>query len=133
MAHGVATLEHIHRSNCVNVPPVSSLTEAAEGQVDMDPRRPLLAFLASALPENHPEFSSLGDNLEKHVSDIIMTPESHLLGDHVSLGMSLSNVPGAVGEVKARVVWMQVPTEHGIKLELVHRVCVHYSHLLFFC
>lgn len=90
----------------------------------MDPRRPLLAFLASTLPENHPEFRSLSDNLEAHVSSIIMASETHLLGDHASLGMTLSNVPGAVSEVKARIVWVQVPTEHGLKLELVHRVCV---------
>ena len=92
----------------------------------MDPRRPLLAFLASALPENHPEFTSLVENLEGHVSNIVMTSETHLLGDHASLGMSLSNVPGAVSEVKARIVWVQVPTEHGIKLELVHHVRVHH-------
>lgn len=53
-----------------------------------------------------------------------MASETHLLGDHASLGMTLSNVPGAVSEVKARIVWVQVPTEHGLKLELVHRVCV---------
>ena len=91
----------------------------------MDPRRPLLAFLASALPENHPEFSFLGDRLEEHVSSIGMTPETHLLGEHASLAMSLSNVPGAVNDVKARIVWVQVPTERGVKLELVHRVRVH--------
>ena len=93
----------------------------------MDPRRPLLAFLASALPENHPEFGSFGDKIEEYMSNIIMTPETHLLGEHASLGMSMSNVPGAVSEVKARIVWVQVPTEHGVKLELVHRVCIHYS------
>ena len=97
----------------------------------MDPRRPLLAFLASALPENHPEFVSLVDRLEEHVSNIVMTPETHLFGDHASLGMSLSNVPGAVSEVKARIVWVQVPTEHGVKLELVHRVWVYRSPLSF--
>ena len=93
----------------------------------MDPRRPLLAFLASALPENHPELSSLGDRLEEHVSGIVVTPETFLLGEHASLGMLLSNVPGAVNDVKARIVWVQVPTEHGVKLELVHRVCVYFS------
>ena len=91
----------------------------------MDPRPALLAFLASALPENHPEFRSLSDNLEEHVANIIMTPETHLLGDHASLSVSLSNVPGAVSEVKTRIVWVQVPTEQGVKLELVHRVSVY--------
>ena len=121
VTYGLANLEHLHSSNCVNVPSFSP-TDLVE--VDMDPRRPLLAFLASALPENHSESSSLDSRLEEHVSDIIMTPETHLLGDHASLGMSMSNVPGAVSDVKARIVWMQVPTEHGVKLELVHRVCV---------
>lgn len=124
VAHGLANLEHLHGSNCANVP---TFFFAGPGEVDMDPRRPLLAFLASALPENHPEFNSLGDRLEHHLNSIVMTPETHLLGEHVSLGMSLSNVPGAVSEVKARIVWVQVPTEHGVKLELVHRVRVHCS------
>jgi extracellular elastinolytic metalloproteinase len=118
---GLDTLEHLYVSNCANVP---SFSVADPDEVDMDPRRPLLAFLASALPENHPEFSSLGDRLEEHVSGIVMTPETHLLGEHASLGMSLSNVPGAISDVKARIVWVQVPTEHGVKLELVHRVRV---------
>ncbi|KAG6372553.1 extracellular elastinolytic metallo proteinase [Boletus reticuloceps] len=123
VAHGLANLEHIHVSNCANVPAFS-----VPGELDMDPRRPLLAFLASALPENHPEFSALGDRLEEHASNIIMTPENHLLGDHASLAMSLSNVPGAVSDVKARIVWVQVPTEYGVKLELVHRFEVELEH-----
>ncbi|KAG9312510.1 Fungalysin metallopeptidase-domain-containing protein [Chiua virens] len=94
----------------------------------MDPRRPLLSFLASALPENHPDLPSLQESLEDHVSSIVMTPETHLLGDHSSVAMSLSNVPGAVSEVKARIVWVQVPTEHGLKLELVHRFEVEMEH-----
>ncbi|KAH0835577.1 extracellular elastinolytic metallo proteinase [Lanmaoa asiatica] len=126
VAHGLANLEHIHVSNCANVPSFSSLADS--GEVDLDPRRPLLAFLASALPENHPEFSSLWDNLEEHVNNILLTPETHLVGEHASLGMSLSNVPGAVSEVKARIVWVQVPTEHGVKLELVHRFEVEMEH-----
>ncbi|KAH0835578.1 Fungalysin metallopeptidase-domain-containing protein [Lanmaoa asiatica] len=119
IAHTLANIKHLHVSNCANVPSFSSLADS--GEVDLDPRRPLLAFLASALPENHPEFSSLGNDLEEHVSNILITPEMHLLGEHPHIGISLSNVPGAVSEVKARIVWVQVPTEHGVKLELVHR------------
>ena len=99
----------------------------------MDPRRPLLAFLAAALPENHPQLLSLAVNLEEHVDKIGMTPQSHFIGDHASLSMSLSNVPGTVGEVKTRVVWVQVPTEHGLKLELVHRVCHRSPYLWCYC
>ncbi|KAF9240844.1 Fungalysin metallopeptidase-domain-containing protein [Melanogaster broomeanus] len=67
-------------------------------------RRPLLAFLASALPDNHPELTSVIDNADELVSNIAITTETHLLGDHMELGMSLNNVPGTIGEVKARVV-----------------------------
>ncbi|KAF8551073.1 hypothetical protein OG21DRAFT_1418633 [Imleria badia] len=122
-AHGLANVEHLHGANCANVP-----TFSITGDVDMDPRRPLLAFLASALPENHPEFRSVSRNLEEHVGRIIMTSETHLLGEHASLGMSLSNVPGAVSDVKARIVWVQVTTEQGVKLELVHRFEVEMEH-----
>ncbi|KAF8436350.1 hypothetical protein L210DRAFT_877586 [Boletus edulis BED1] len=45
--------------------------------------------------------------------------------------MSLSNVPGVVSDVKARIVWVQVPTEHGVKLELVHHVRAHVEYILY--
>ncbi|KAF8835583.1 hypothetical protein BDN67DRAFT_414968 [Paxillus ammoniavirescens] len=57
-----------------------------------------------------------------------MTPKTHLLGDHSTLGMSSNNVPGAVSEVKARLVWVQVPSENGVHLELVHRHQVKMEH-----
>ncbi|KIJ67178.1 hypothetical protein HYDPIDRAFT_127002 [Hydnomerulius pinastri MD-312] len=123
---GLSTLEHLHSSNCASVPPLS-LSE--ELRLDMDPRRSLLVFLASALPDNHPELASLMDRVEEHVGAMIMSPETHLLGDHASVGMSLGNVPGAVSDVKARVVWVQVPMENGdVKLELVHRFEVEMEH-----
>ncbi|KAF8833456.1 hypothetical protein BDN67DRAFT_976582, partial [Paxillus ammoniavirescens] len=57
-----------------------------------------------------------------HANKMVVTSETHLLGDHSTLGMSLNNVPGAVSEVKAWLVWVQVPSENGVHLELVHRV-----------
>ncbi|KIJ06770.1 hypothetical protein PAXINDRAFT_91495, partial [Paxillus involutus ATCC 200175] len=122
---GLATLEHLHSSNCANVP---SFGPSGQVDLEMDPRRPLLAFLASALPEDHPELSSVLDNAEEHASKMVMTSETHLLGDHSTLGMSLNNVPGAVSEVKARLVWVQVPSEIGVHLELVHRFEVEMEH-----
>ncbi|KIO00347.1 hypothetical protein M404DRAFT_16393 [Pisolithus tinctorius Marx 270] len=90
--------------------------------VDMDPRRALLEFMAAALPRSHPEFEGVLENPEQYVQDIKITPETHLLGDHASVGMVLSDVPGTVGDVKTRVTWVQVPREDGsVKLELVHR------------
>ncbi|KIJ08767.1 hypothetical protein PAXINDRAFT_172784, partial [Paxillus involutus ATCC 200175] len=59
---------------------------------------------------------------------MVMTSETHLLGDHSTLGMSLNNVPGAVSEVKARLVWVQVPSENGVHLELVPRFEVEMEH-----
>ncbi|KIK72057.1 hypothetical protein PAXRUDRAFT_22456 [Paxillus rubicundulus Ve08.2h10] len=76
----------------------------------MDPRRPLLAFLASALPENHPELSSVLDNAEEYASRMVMTAET----------------PAC--EVNARLVWVQVPSEGGVHLELVHRFEVEMEH-----
>ncbi|KIJ05341.1 hypothetical protein PAXINDRAFT_103813 [Paxillus involutus ATCC 200175] len=122
---GLATLEHLHSFNCANVP---SFGLSGQVDLDMDPRRPLLAFLPSALPEDHPELSSVLDNAEEHASKMVMTSETHLLGDHSILGMGLNNVPGAVCEVKARLVWVQVLSENGVHLELVHRIEVEMEH-----
>ncbi|KIJ11564.1 hypothetical protein PAXINDRAFT_15560 [Paxillus involutus ATCC 200175] len=69
---GIATLDHLHFSDCASVPSVGSF-----GQVDLniDRRGPLLAFFTSALQENHPELSSALYNAEEHTSNIVLTPE----------------------------------------------------------
>ncbi|KAF8123542.1 Fungalysin metallopeptidase-domain-containing protein [Boletus edulis] len=90
LRHHRFLLQHIHVSNCVNVPSFS-----VPGELDMDPRRSSLGFPRFCSPRESPRTT-------------------------LSLAMSLSNVPGAVSDVKARIVWVQVPTEHGVKLELVH-------------
>ncbi|KIJ05714.1 hypothetical protein PAXINDRAFT_21051 [Paxillus involutus ATCC 200175] len=77
---GLATLKHFHSSNRANVP---SFGPSGQVDLDVDPRRPLLAFLASALPENHPELSSVVDNAEEHANKMDMTPETHLLGERL--------------------------------------------------
>ncbi|KIK16707.1 hypothetical protein PISMIDRAFT_30866 [Pisolithus microcarpus 441] len=90
--------------------------------VHMDPRRPLLEFMAAALPKSHPAFEGVLENPGQYVEGIGMVPETHLLGDHATVGMALSGVPGTIGDVKARITWVQVPKEDGsVKLELVHR------------
>ncbi|KAH7886682.1 Fungalysin metallopeptidase-domain-containing protein [Phlebopus sp. FC_14] len=128
VTQGLATLEHLYASNCANVPSLSSFA-GDSSQLDLDPRRPLLAFLASALPDSHPALSSIEQSPDALVSGMVLTPESHLLGDHVSVGVSLGNVPGAVSEVKARMVWVQVPREDGsVRLELVHRYEIELEH-----
>ncbi|KIJ07998.1 hypothetical protein PAXINDRAFT_173145, partial [Paxillus involutus ATCC 200175] len=40
----------------------------------------------------------------------------------------LNNVPGAVSELKVRLVWVQVPSENGVHLELIHRFQVEMEH-----
>ncbi|KIJ19682.1 hypothetical protein PAXINDRAFT_8166 [Paxillus involutus ATCC 200175] len=116
---------YLHSSNCANVPPFDS---SGPVNLDIDPWGPLLAFLASALPENHPELTLVLDNVDKHARKMVMAPETHLLGDHSTLGTSLNNVPGAVSEVKARLVWVQVPSENGVHLDLMHRFEVEMEH-----
>ncbi|KAF8833867.1 hypothetical protein BDN67DRAFT_1072831 [Paxillus ammoniavirescens] len=92
---------HLHSSNCANVPPFDSSRPV---DPDIDPCRPLLAFLASALPENHLELTSVLDNVDEHASKMGMTPKTHLLGDHSTLVMSLTDVPGA-RQVKLEHNW----------------------------
>ncbi|KAI6018208.1 Fungalysin metallopeptidase-domain-containing protein [Pisolithus microcarpus] len=119
---GVATLTHLYDSNCavMSLPPTSYT--GTHPKVDMDPRRPLLEFMAAALPKSHPAFEGVLENPGQYVEGIGMVPETHLLGDHATVGMALSGVPGTIGDVKARITWVQVPKEDGsVKLELVHR------------
>ncbi|KAI5984969.1 hypothetical protein EDC04DRAFT_2914033 [Pisolithus marmoratus] len=78
--------------------------------------------MATALSRSHPAFERVLENPEQYTQGIKMMPETHLPGDHASISMALSGVPGTVGDVKARVTWVQVPREDGsVKLELVHR------------
>ncbi|KAI6016486.1 Fungalysin metallopeptidase-domain-containing protein [Pisolithus marmoratus] len=119
---GIATLTHLYDSNCaiISLPPTSYT--GTYPQIDMDPRRALLEFMAAALPKSHPAFEGVLEHPEQYVEVIKMIPETHLLGDHASVSMVLTGVPGTVGDVKARITWVQVPREDGsVKLELVHR------------
>ncbi|KIJ13559.1 hypothetical protein PAXINDRAFT_13522 [Paxillus involutus ATCC 200175] len=93
--------------NCANVPSFSPFPDKST----LDPRRSLLAFLASALPENHPELTSVLDNVDEHARK-----------------MGLKNVPGTVSEVKVRLVWVQVPSENGVHLELMDQFQVEMEH-----
>ena len=123
---GIATLTHLLESNCAVVAPAPSLYAGENPQLDMDPRRALLAFMASALPQSHPDFEDVLGNPEAYVDGIHMTPETHFVGEHASVGMVLANVPGTVGDVKTRITWVQVPRDGGgVQLELVHRVGGH--------
>ncbi|KIJ09025.1 hypothetical protein PAXINDRAFT_172660, partial [Paxillus involutus ATCC 200175] len=40
----------------------------------------------------------------------------------------LKNVPGTVSEVKVRLVWVQVPSENGVHLELMDQFEVEMEH-----
>lgn len=55
---------------------------------------------------------------------------AHMSGllPHEAEQLTIAGAPGTVGEVKASVVWVQVPSEDGtVHLELVHRVSFHSS------
>ncbi|KAL4072082.1 extracellular elastinolytic metallo proteinase [Scleroderma citrinum] len=126
---GISTLSHLLESNCAVIAPPPSLYAGENSQIDMDPRRSLLVFMASALPQSHPELETVLENPEKYIQGIHMTPETHLIGEHASIGMVLTNVPGTVGDVKTHVAWVQVPREDGtVQLELVHRFEVEMEH-----
>jgi len=45
--------------------------------------------------------------------------------------MAITGAPGAIGEVKSTIAWVQVPSEDGtVHLELVHRVSIHLRETL---
>ncbi|KIJ11558.1 hypothetical protein PAXINDRAFT_15556 [Paxillus involutus ATCC 200175] len=86
---GLATLKHLHSSNCASVP---SFGPSRQVDLEMDPRRPLLAFLASALPEDHPELSSILDNAEEYAREQLPN-----LGAFVPPGLNFDTVSSAPG------------------------------------
>ena len=104
-------LTHLHDSNCGSLghPPLATDSEASAQSA-------LLAFLAHATPD-----SGLAASLR-------MDPHGHLneLTAHVDPEdkdtLRIGGAPGAVSDVKARVVYVQVPDGNGgVGVELVHR------------
>ncbi|KAF8835581.1 hypothetical protein BDN67DRAFT_1038918 [Paxillus ammoniavirescens] len=98
-----------------------SATQSHMGSHDHAKFRRGFATLEHFHSSNCANLSSVLDKAEEHARKMGMTPETHLLGDHSTLGMSSNNVPGAVSEGKARLVWVQVPSENGVQLESMHR------------
>ncbi|KAG1764444.1 Fungalysin metallopeptidase-domain-containing protein [Suillus occidentalis] len=116
-------LEHIHSSNCAALPNLHSIpTPSFDDHVPspQDAPRALLTFLLAAAPS--PALShDIHTRFDDHLAGMTMAHMSGLL-PHEAEQLTIAGAPGTVSEVKASVVWVQVPAEDGtVHLELVHR------------
>jgi extracellular elastinolytic metalloproteinase len=94
---------------------------------DMSDFRPaLLQFMATATPDS----DVAGDILNRfaqHKDAMRVSPTSHFAPSHdeTPIEFTVDNVPDAVNPVKAKLAYIQVPSEDGEKTELhlVWKVC----------
>ncbi|KAG2066590.1 hypothetical protein BDR04DRAFT_1136631 [Suillus decipiens] len=116
-------LEHIHSSNCAALPNIHSIpTPSFEDHVPspQDAPRALLTFLLAAAPS--PALTQdIHNRFDDYLASMTMAHMSGFL-PHEAEQLTITGAPGTIGDVKASVVWVQVPSEDGtVHLELVHR------------
>lgn len=115
-------------SNCNAYCPYS-ITDFLIDHAEETPLGALLNFMAAVLP-----FDLAADLVEDPASywdNVTVSAEHPLPGEEISDRtpvMNISNVVGTTGDVKAKLAWMQVPTEEDpwlMGLELVWKVSDH--------
>ncbi|KAB5588687.1 Extracellular elastinolytic metalloproteinase [Ceratobasidium theobromae] len=95
--------------------PLAAVHDAANadsGDDSHDPRRAALYFMLAAHPDAD-EVESLTDDFEDVIEHMTVAYEHHLVGHDAHPTAVISGLPGAVNPVKARVVYIQTPTEHN--------------------
>ncbi|EJF60844.1 hypothetical protein DICSQDRAFT_106906 [Dichomitus squalens LYAD-421 SS1] len=125
--HGVdrdalTQLGNLYDWNCqfVNLPDFMSESPDfanAEDAASGDVTRALLQFMIAATPNEELSAEMLG-NTGKYISDMRVTFEHHLAGDHPPT-FTVDNVPDAVNPVKGRLAFVQVPNGDATSLQLV--------------
>ncbi|KAG8689399.1 Fungalysin/Thermolysin Extracellular metalloproteinase 5 [Ceratobasidium sp. 395] len=100
-----------HGSNCAQ--PLTAVREAAamdSSKDSHDPRRAALYFMIAAHPESSAA-SDLARDFDATVNRMTVAYEHHLVGQDTTPTAVISGLPGSVNPVKAKVVYMQTPTE----------------------
>ncbi|KAI0315490.1 extracellular elastinolytic metallo proteinase [Amylostereum chailletii] len=115
----IAPLAHAYESNCAHVetPFRMAASDKFAAGTDFDPRRPLLQFMIAATPKSE-VIEDIMTNWDAHLDKMSSVFEHHLVGDHTTMVELIHNVPDAVGPVKAKPVYIQLPD--GDKTKLMH-------------
>ena len=115
-------LEHMLKSNCEILDLPSSFDEE-----DISDCRPaLLKFMATATPDSRVA-SDILNHFSHHKDAMTVTPINYFTSstsEH-SLEFTVDNVPDTVDPVKAKLAYIQVPSQDGesTDLHLVWKVC----------
>ncbi|KAF9005061.1 extracellular elastinolytic metallo proteinase [Cyathus striatus] len=104
------TLSHLHKSNCL--PPSQPSYFSSPSMDEADPRPALLYFLASATP-NSSVSDRILENFATELDNLEVTPVSHLADNGAQHELHISGAPEAVGAVKTKVAYAQVPDGNG--------------------
>ncbi|KDQ09747.1 hypothetical protein BOTBODRAFT_137541 [Botryobasidium botryosum FD-172 SS1] len=108
--------------NCNTHPLRQQSTTLAHPDIpEPDPRRAALLFMIAAHPD-HGVAESLLSNLNAEVEKISVAYETHFVGEHAQPMAILSNVPGTVNPVKARLAYVQSPESEGSQKTVLHLV-----------
>ncbi|KAA1470881.1 extracellular elastinolytic metallo proteinase [Dentipellis sp. KUC8613] len=116
----VGHISHLHRSNCEHAATPFNMASDARYSVApgvFDPRAPLLQFMIAATPKSE-VVEDIMQRWESHLDNMTSHFEHHVVGDHTGMVELIHNVPDAVGPVKAKPVYVQVPK--GDKTVLMH-------------
>lgn len=117
-------LEYMLQNNCE----ILNLPSSFDGEEDVSDCRPaLLKFMATATPDSRVA-SDILNHFSHHKDAMTVTPANYftspVTGDH-SVEFTVDNVPDTVNPVKAKLAYIQVPSQNGesTDLHLVWKVC----------
>jgi len=112
-------IEHLYMSNCAHVNKPYELPEEqlSSGGGDHS-KRALLQFMIAATPDDR-VLQDILARYNEHLSNMISSFETHLVGDHSVMVEHIDNVPDTVNPVKAKIAYVQIPKGDKTILKLV--------------
>ena len=108
-------LEYMLKSNCE----ILNFPSSFDGEDMSDCRPALLKFMATATPDSRVA-SDILNHFSHHKDAMSVTPANHFTsstGEH-SIEFTVDNVPDTVNPVKARLAYIQVPSQDGESTDL---------------
>ena len=120
----IGTIEHLYVSNCAHVDKPYQLAKedphSGLGTIG-DSKRALLQFMIAATPSDR-VLQDILARYDHHLSNMISSFETHLVGDYSVMVEHIDKVPDTVNPVKAKIAYVQVPKGNKTVLKLVWKV-----------
>ncbi|KII84797.1 hypothetical protein PLICRDRAFT_45604 [Plicaturopsis crispa FD-325 SS-3] len=101
-------IQHVYDSNCAHVDLPSQFATGSDAAT-FDPYKPLLQFMIAAAPTRAASADILS-KYDEYLSKMEATFEHHLVGGAEQPLGHIANVPSTVSPVKARFMYVQVPS-----------------------